>query len=212
MALDTTVTLTDGTEIRARSVGKMDNISYLLTPPDGRSVLIDAAADPAALRDLVDNRAVATIVTTHRHPDHWQALADLAEHTGAELIAGTPDADAIAEGAGVTIDSTVWDGDHVTLGSRELEVLGLVGHTPGGIALVLETGQDPVHVFTGDCLFPGGVGKTHDSADFTSLLDGVEQKIFARFDDETVIHPGHGQPTTLGAERGSLAEWRERGW
>lgn len=212
MALDTTVTLTDGTEIRARSVGKMDNISYLITPRDGRSLLIDAAADPEALRDLVADREVTTIVTTHRHPDHWQALADLAEHTGAQLIAGTPDAEAIAEGAGVTIDRTVWDGDHVTIGDRNLEVLGLVGHTPGGIALVLESGQDPVHVFTGDCLFPGGVGKTHTAEDFTTLLDGVEQKLFQRFADDTVIHPGHGNPTTLGAERGSLAEWRERGW
>lgn len=212
MALDTTVTLNDGTEIRARSVGKMDNISYLITPREGQSLLIDAAADPEALRDLVADRDVTTIVTTHRHPDHWQALADLAEYTGAQLIAGTPDAEAIAEGARVTIDSTVWDGDQVTLGDGHLEVLGLVGHTPGGIALVLKTDQDPVHVFTGDCLFPGGIGKTHSPEDFTTLLDGVEQKLFDRFSDETVIHPGHGNPTTLGAERSSLAEWRERGW
>ncbi|NLT29158.1 MAG: MBL fold metallo-hydrolase [Propionibacterium sp.] len=213
MALDTSTTLSNGTEIRARSVGSMDNIAYLITPMGGRSVLIDAAADPGALTDLISAREVATIITTHRHPDHWQALANLAEHTGAELIAGTPDAEAIAEGAGVTIDATVWEGDRVIVDDLDLQVIALPGHTPGGIALVLDTGEtDAVHVFTGDCLFPGGVGKTHSPEEFTQLLDGVETKLFNVHDDDTVIHPGHGNPTTLGEERGSLAEWRERGW
>ena len=67
-------------------------------------------------------------------------------------------------------------------------------------------------MFTGDCLFPGGVGKTSDPEAFESLLDGVESKIFDRFGDDTVIYPGHGDDTTIGAERPKLAEWRERGW
>lgn len=60
--------------------------------------------------------------------------------------------------------------------------------------------------------FPGGVGKTADPEKFTSLLDDVENKLFGRYDDATVVYPGHGKDTTLGAERPHLAEWRERGW
>lgn len=68
-------------------------------------------------------------------------------------------------------------------------------------------------MFTGDCLFPGGVGNTHDDRDaFTSLLDGVEAKLFGALPDESWVYPGHGGDTTLGAERPHLAEWRERGW
>ncbi|TYQ08984.1 UNVERIFIED_ORG: hypothetical protein FNL38_1011362 [Nocardia globerula] len=69
-----------------------------------------------------------------------------------------------------------------------------------------------VHVFTGDSLFPGGVGKTADPEKFTSLLSDVETKLFGRYDDSAIVYPGHGKDTTLGAERPHLQEWRERGW
>jgi len=73
--------------------------------------------------------------------------------------------------------------------------------------------SDRPHLFTGDCLFPGGVGNTQkDAARFTSLLDGVQGKVFDRLPDETWVYPGHGNDTTLGAERPHLREWRERGW
>ena len=69
------------------------------------------------------------------------------------------------------------------------------------------------HLWTGDSLFPGGVGNTFGDADaFATLIDDVEQKLFARLPDETWFYPGHGNDSTLGAERGSLPEWRERGW
>jgi glyoxylase-like metal-dependent hydrolase (beta-lactamase superfamily II) len=92
-------------------------------------------------------------------------------------------------------------------------VIHLVGHTPGSIALVIDADGDAPHIFTGDCLFPGGVGNTQkDAARFTSLLDGVESKVFDRLPDATWVYPGHGSDTTLGAERPHLAEWRARGW
>ena len=90
-------------------------------------------------------------------------------------------------------------------------MIGLVGHTPGSITLCY-VGGDRTHLFTGDSLFPGGPGKTTSPADFASLLNDLETKIFDRFDDNTVVHPGHGDDTTLGAERAHLAEWRKRGW
>ncbi|MCB0950239.1 MAG: MBL fold metallo-hydrolase, partial [Mycobacterium sp.] len=88
------------------------------------------------------------------------------------------------------------------------------GHTPGSIALALggpATG-DQVQIFTGDCLFPGGPGRTTRPEEFESLMNDLETKVFANYPDGTAIYPGHGDDTTLGAERPHLAEWRERGW
>jgi glyoxylase-like metal-dependent hydrolase (beta-lactamase superfamily II) len=191
--------------------GPMDNNAYLLQARGGSSVLIDAANDSRRLLKLIGDEPVDTIVTTHRHPDHWQALAAVADRTGARLVAGRPDADAIEREAGVSGLQRVWDGDHVALGDEQLAVIGLVGHTPGSITLVYGGGSVP-HLFTGDSLFPGGPGKTHFPEDFASLLDGLEQKVFAAFGDDAVVHPGHGDDTTLGRERPHLPGWRRRGW
>ena len=193
------------------SVGPMDNNAYLLQSATGATVLIDAANDSSRLLKLIGDQPLDTIVTTHRHDDHWHGLAAVAEATGARLVAGRPDADAIAAGAGVRGLVGVWDGDEVPLGEESLAVIGLVGHTPGSITLAYAS-DGPTHLFTGDSLFPGGPGKTRSPQDFTSLMDDLEAKIFGRFDDATVVHPGHGDDTTLGAERPHLAEWRQRGW
>ena len=198
-------------QITSTVVGTMGNNAYLLTDA-GEGLLIDAASDPVALLALIGDTPVRAIVTTHRHHDHIGALKAVAEHTGARLIAGEPDAPAIESAAGVVIDRRVWDGDTVRVGTVELDVIGLVGHTPGSIALIHSPADGPAHVFSGDALFPGGVGKTHSAADFESLFEGVTTKIFDRLGDDTVVHPGHGDPTTLGHERPHLAEWRARGW
>jgi glyoxylase-like metal-dependent hydrolase (beta-lactamase superfamily II) len=205
LALSPTVTMMKA------SVGPMDNNAYLLLPDGGAAVLIDAANDARRLIKMIDDQAVASIVTTHRHGDHWQALPKVAADTGALLLAGRPDAEAIAEGAGVSEVVGLWDGDRVDLGDESLEVIGLVGHTPGSITLAY-AGDGLTHLFTGDSLFPGGPGKTNSPADFASLMDDLENKIFGRFGDDTVVHPGHGDDTTLGAERPQLAAWRSRGW
>jgi glyoxylase-like metal-dependent hydrolase (beta-lactamase superfamily II) len=98
------------------------------------------------------------------------------------------------------------------VGECTLQVIGLVGHTPGSIALWYDDPHGAVHLWTGDSLFPGGVGKTWSPVEFTSLINDVESKIFKRMPDETWVYPGHGDDTTLGAERPHLADWRERGW
>jgi len=192
------------------SVGPMDNNAYLLTSASSR-LLVDAAAEEDRLLALTGT-ALETIVTTHRHGDHWQALAAVAEATGAELVCGRPDVDAIATGAWVENLVGVWDGDSVTVGDQRLAVIGLVGHTPGSVALAWTAPDGVTHLFTGDSLFPGGVGRAPSPADFESLLQDVQTKLFDRFADDTVVHPGHGDDTTLGAERPHLAEWRARGW
>ncbi len=201
--------LSDPVTLAKVSVGPMDNNAYLLQTAGG-SVLIDAAHSARKLMMVIGADQVPTIITTHRHGDHWQALKSLAADTGAELYAGGPDVEAIEEGAGVTAVHGVWDGDRISLGTERLEVIGVVGHTPGSV--LAYTGGAVDHLFTGDSLFPGGPGRTTNPADFTSLMDDLEAKIFARFDDDTVVHPGHGDDTTLGTERPQLGEWRARGW
>jgi glyoxylase-like metal-dependent hydrolase (beta-lactamase superfamily II) len=204
LALAPTLTLTK------LSVGPMDNNAYLLRTPDS-ALLVDAAAEPERLL-AVTGTEVATVVTTHRHRDHWQALAPVARATSAALVCGRPDVDAIATGARVEGLVGVWDGETVAVGEHALETIGLVGHTPGSIALAWTGASGPTHLFTGDSLFPGGPGKTGSEADFETLMDDLETKVFGRFDDDTVVHPGHGDDTTLGAERPQLRQWRARGW
>lgn len=192
------------------SVGTMDNNAYLLRTDSGPAALIDAADEPERIAAQVGERPPEMIITTHQHPDHWQALPDLTERWQPTVIAGTPDAEAIEAGAGVTGIGRVWDGDRIRLGDEELEIIGLVGHTPGSI--VIGCRGEVTHLFTGDGLFPGGVGKTGSDADFRSLFDDVRTKIFDVFDDDTVVHPGHGDDTTLGRERPQLDTWSARGW
>ncbi|MET8675240.1 MBL fold metallo-hydrolase [Streptomyces sp. CAI-21] len=199
-----------GLMISKVAVGPMDNNAYLLRcRATGEQLLIDAAAEPGTLLQLIGRDSVASVVTTHRHGDHWQALAEVVAATGARTQAGRYD----AEGIPVPTDVLLDDGDTVRVGRVELTVLHLVGHTPGSIALVYDDPHGHPHVFTGDCLFPGGVGNTHQDPDaFAQLLGDVETKIFAALPDETWVYPGHGDDTTLGAERPDLAAWRERGW
>jgi glyoxylase-like metal-dependent hydrolase (beta-lactamase superfamily II) len=193
------------------SVGPVDNNAYLLQNRSGGSLLIDAANDDDRLLKIISEQPLDSIVTTHQHADHWQALSSVAAATGARMIGGQPDLEAISTGAGVEGMFGVWDGDHIELGTVRLEVIGLVGHTPGSITLsYADSGM--THLFTGDSLFPGGPGKTNSPEDFTSLMNDLESKIFDRFDDATVVHPGHGDDTALGTERPHLAEWRKRGW
>ncbi len=190
------------------AVGPYDNNAYLLRCRySGDQLLIDAAAEPETLVRLV-NGSLAKVVTTHQHGDHWQALAEVVAATGAETLAGRLD----AEGIPVPTQTLVDDGDEITFGDARLRAIHLSGHTPGSIALLYDDPKGHPHLFTGDCLFPGGPGKTTTPVDFTSLMDGLEAKIFDVLPDETWVYPGHGNDTTLGGERPKLAEWRARGW
>lgn len=197
--------------LRKCAVSDMSNNVYLLTcTATGEQLLVDAADDPDRLTALVAEGTgrLDGIVTTHRHWDHVRALSDLAGSTGAPTAAGRQDADALP----VAPDTRLAHGDTVTVGDVTLEVIELRGHTPGSIALAWTDPTGRSHVISGDSLFPGGPGRTTRPEDFTSLMDDLETRVFDRFDDDTWVYPGHGDDTTLGAERPHLAEWRARGW
>ncbi|MGK5684486.1 MBL fold metallo-hydrolase [Actinoplanes sp. URMC 104] len=196
-----------GLTITKVSVGEMDNNAYLLRS-GGEQLLIDAANDARTLIDLVGDAGLRTVVTTHRHGDHWQALQEVVAATGAESLAHIDDAPEIP-----IVNRDLREGEHITVGDASLEVIHLVGHTPGSIALLYQDPQGTAHLFTGDSLFPGGVGNTRgNKANFASLINDVERKLFDRLPDDTWFYPGHGRDSTLGAERPSLPEWRARGW
>lgn len=202
-----------GVSIIKTSVGPMDNNAYLVTcSKTGETLLIDAANDADTLLGLIRRYApkIALIVTSHQHFDHWQALEAVVGAIGAPTAAHEIDAGPLP----VTPDRLLAGGDTIDIGELTFDVIHLRGHTPGSVALALDgvaTGGI-TQGFTGDCLFPGGVGKTWQAQDFDQLIDDVSTRVFDRFGDDTVVYPGHGDDTTLGAERPHLAEWRERGW
>jgi glyoxylase-like metal-dependent hydrolase (beta-lactamase superfamily II) len=197
-----------GLSVTKLAVGPMDNNAYLLRDPrTGEALLIDAAAEADRLIELIGDTPVVRIVTTHKHADHWQALAEVQAATGAAVAAHPIDAAEIP----VTVTEPVQHGDTVRAGDVELTVIHLRGHTPGSIALRYDAAAEP-HLFTGDSLFPGGPGKTTSAADFTSLMNDLEQRVFDQLPDPTWVYPGHGNDTTLGAERPHIPEWRTRGW
>jgi len=191
------------------AVGPVDNNAYLLRCRDtGEQALIDAAAEPERLIALT-GESLQTVVTTHQHQDHWNALAQVVAATGATTMAHPID----APGIPVPTDVMLEEGSYLEVGRVRLRVIHLIGHTDGSIAFVYDDPEGYPHVFTGDCLFPGGVGNTWgDPARFQTLLDGVEAKLFGELPDETWVYPGHGKDTTLGTERPHLGEWRARQW
>ncbi len=202
-----------GLSITKVAVGPMDNNAYLLRcEQTGELALIDAAAEPQTLLALTDGRPLATIITTHQHHDHWGALQEVQQATGAATVAHPEDAGALP----VPVTRTVRQGDTVEVGNARLSVIHLRGHTPGSIALCYdgdgELAGEP-HLFTGDSLFPGGPGNTNrDAKRFDSLMTDLEQRVFAVLPDGTWVYPGHGKDTTIGTERPHVPEWRARGW
>ena len=202
-----------GLTITKLSVGPMDNNAYLLVcRHTGDALLIDAAADPDRLADLLghspERPRLKTVVTTHQHPDHWQALGAVAGANGSNTAAHPLDAGPLP----VPPDFLIEHGSTLEVGDSTLEIIHLRGHTPGSVAVLYRDPAGHPHLFTGDSLFPGGPGRTTNPQDFTSLLGDLESRVFGELPDDTWVYPGHGDDTTLGTERPKLGEWRERGW
>jgi glyoxylase-like metal-dependent hydrolase (beta-lactamase superfamily II) len=151
----------DGLTVTKIAVGPMDNNAYLLRcTSTGQAILVDAANEAGRLIELIGDTPVGSIVTTHQHADHWQALSEVQKHTGAEVVAHPADAD----GLPVPVSRLVENGEVLTFGDASVSFIHLRGHTPGSIAVCYDAGgrlSGEPHLFTGDSLFPGGVGKTN---------------------------------------------------
>ncbi|MBV7296130.1 MBL fold metallo-hydrolase [Corynebacterium sp. TAE3-ERU12] len=202
-------------DVYKTAVGEMSNNAYLLAAGD-EAVLIDAADEADHLLALMEHvgKTVKYVVTTHAHFDHFQALDEVLRTTGAAHIASTLDAPELPCPTDMTMDH----GDVLFFGPGvDVVCFILRGHTRGGLCLALDPARedhedDAAHLFVGDSLFPGGVGKTTTNEAFGQLMDDVEERVFAVYPDSTQVHPGHGADTTVGAERPHLPEWRQRGW
>ena len=183
-----------GLTIRKMSVSEMHNNVYLLTcRTSGEQLLIDAANDAARIRELVTAGGAGQDHLVSNHQTH----------------AGEDDASSLPQ----LPDHRLRHGDRITFGDVALDVVHLRGHTPGSVALAYDDPEGHVHLFSGDSLFPGGVGNTKmPGQSFAALFADVTQRVFDVYDDDTWVYPGHGSDTTLGAERPHLDEWRERGW
>lgn len=201
-----------GLTIRKMAVSQMHNNVYLLTcRATGEQLLIDAADEPERIHELIaaGGGGLSHLVTTHQHWDHVRALKEVTLKHTPETYAGEDDAPALP----VLPDHRLRHGDRIPFGQVTLDVIHLRGHTPGSVALAYDDPDGHVHLFSGDSLFPGGVGNTKDPGQsFESLYADVTERVFDVYDDATWVYPGHGSDTTLGAERPHLQEWRQRGW
>ncbi|MCC5946902.1 MAG: MBL fold metallo-hydrolase [Nitriliruptoraceae bacterium] len=194
--------------IRKLAVEEFDNNVYVVVDTiSGRALLIDVAARPERLADAVAGFEVVAAVQTHGHWDHVRAWDGVRDEQGIEVWGHQADDPLFPR----PVDRALAGGERISLGGVEVEVIHLPGHTPGSLLFLVEGAERP-HLFSGDTLFPGGHGRTTSDEDHELIMDGLEEQIFGRLPDDTWVYPGHGDDTTLGAERPHLAEWRERGW
>lgn len=194
--------------IRKLSVSDMDNNVHVVScPATGRSLLIDVADRAPRLLEALAGTDPVAAVQTHGHWDHVRAWDGIVA-AGIEIWGHAGDASLFP----APLHRSLVDGEVLAIGELEVEVLHIPGHTPGSL-LFLVHGAARAHLFSGDTLFPGGPGNTFGSAlAHGQLMDGLERSVFLRLEDSTQVHPGHGDDTTIGAERPEVGHWRERGW
>ena len=193
-------------EVHKLVVGSYDNNVFVLRCREtGESVLIDAANEHEKLLELCRRLDVKRVLETHGHFDHIQAVPAMRE-AGYEVAISSADAPMLKK---VGYDVFLDDAEIIEVGKLRLHAIHNPGHTPGSISFLIEGA--PV-LFSGDTLFPGGPGNTKfDGADFSTIIDSIDNRLLT-LPPTTVVMPGHGVDTTIGAERPHLREWVERGW
>ena len=192
-------------EVHQIVVGPMDNNVYILRcRRTGDAMLIDAANEHEALLEICQRMGVNQVVETHGHWDHIQAVPAVRE-AGISVAVTSADAGMLP-----SYDLILEDEESIRVGDLRVKTLTTPGHTPGSICFDVEGTN---LLFTGDTLFPGGPGNTSfEGADFATIIESIERRIFAKFDPDTLVLPGHGASTTVGEELPHLQEWVDRGW
>ena len=188
--------------VRKIRVGDMENNTYLLEDPSSHdAILVDGCFDAPKILSSIEGARVVVIVQTHAHFDHVQALAELKKELRVPVYAHP------GEEYPVPIDRQLKDNETIGFGRKEARVLHTPGHTPGGICLLVGK-----HLISGDTLFPGGPGNTFgDKEAFGTIITSIKDRLMV-LPDDTRVYPGHGDDTTIGAEKPHLGEWFERGW
>lgn len=191
-------------EIHRIVVGPVDNNVFVLRcRHSGDAVLLDAANEHERLLDLCTTLNVRTVLETHGHWDHIGAVTEVRD-AGYEVGVTAADAHMLP-----SYDYVLEDDSVIQVGRLKLRTIITPGHTPGSICFKVE--GKPL-LFSGDTLFPGGPGATKfEGGNFDDIITSIDRKLFT-LPPETIVMPGHGTDTTIGAERPSLQEWIDRGW
>ena len=192
-------------EIHKVVVGPVDNNVFIVRCKEtGDAVLLDAANEHDLLLELCERLGVRTVLETHGHWDHIQAIPAVRD-AGYEVGVTTEDADMLD-----AYDFILEDESVIEVGRLRLHTMLTPGHTPGSMCFTVE---DTPLFFSGDTLFPGGPGATgFPGGDFDQIIRSLDERIFKTLGPDTLVLPGHGDDTTIGAERPHLDEWIERGW
>ncbi len=201
---DTLIWDATGVEIHQVVVGPVDNnVLVLRCTETGEAVLLDAANEHERLLALCERLGVRRVLETHGHWDHIQAVPQLRD-AGYSVGVAAQDAGMLP-----SYDEVIEDDSVIDVGRLRLHTIHTPGHTPGSMCFRLE--GHPI-LFSGDTLFPGGPGNTtFDGGDFDTVIESVDRRLFT-LPADTIVLPGHGDRTTIGAERPHLQEWIDRGW
>lgn len=192
-------------EIHKVVVGPIDNNVYVVRcRSTGDAVLVDAANEHEQLLELCRTLGVRSVVETHGHWDHIQAVPQLRD-AGFRVAVTAADAAMLP-----SYDEVLEDDEALSVGRLRLRTIATPGHTPGSMCFLIE--GSPV-LLSGDTLFPGGPGNTtFPGGDFATIIDSLDRRLFSALAPETLVLPGHGESTTIGTESPHLGEWVERGW
>ena len=191
-------------ELTSLEVGTMGNMVYIVRDPDTREgYVIDAGFEPDKIAAAVGDTRVKAILITHGHHDHHEHLDELKQKLGVPAAIGELDQGMLKSAP----EQLLVDRQELPFGKSVLKAIHTPGHTPGSTCFTVGN-----QLFSGDTLFPGGVGNTKNpTGHFYTIIRSVEYRLLS-LPDDTVINPGHGAPSTIGKEKPSLPEWKERGW
>jgi glyoxylase-like metal-dependent hydrolase (beta-lactamase superfamily II) len=194
----------DGLRVCKLEVGSMENNIYVVSDVEtGEAYVLDAGFEPQHIAEATQGLRVRSILVTHGHRDHHEHVSELKSKLGTPVAIGIDDAAMLS----IDPDSLIVDQQVLNFGSHALQAIHTPGHTPGSTCFLIGK-----HLFTGDTLFPGGPGNTdHDPVRFERIIASVRERLFS-LPDDTIVYPGHGRDTTIGAERPHLEEWIARGW